>query len=466
MLSKKLSFILFFIILIEGFFTLSLELLVIRQTIPFVGNGTEMVSIIISSVLFPLSVGYYYGGKKYSSLFKKNNKVKIRNILIKNIFIITMLSGFGFSYIVMDFYFKYLNLSSLMLSLSIYLFFFLAIPTYLLGQTVPLLSNYFSSEQMSKVTGKILFISTAGSFLGSIITVLILMRFIGVSSTLILIELLLLSLTILISKNKIYPIFISSFIIIIIILFSSLGQKVYNIEYENTYNTVSVIDSNETRLLMINNSYSSMTSKNNTVFWDYVNVINKIIKQNNISTPKDILVIGAGGFTIGFNDTFNNYIYVDLDENLKDISENKFLKEKLKDNKTFYIGEIRKYLNESDKKYDLIIVDAYTNRNSIPFSLVTMEFYTQIKTKLKKDGVVISNIITDMFLNTKYARNMDLTIRKNFSKVIIIPLYDQNKLNLNKLNSINSLYILKDVIEDKAIYTDDLNQVNFDTKKI
>ena len=351
MLNKKLTLIFFIIILIEGFFTLSLELLVIRQTIPFVGNGTEMVSIIISSVLLPLSIGYYYGGKRYSELFKKNKKTKIRNILIKNIYIIVLLSGIGFSYISIYYYFKVFSSYNLMLLLSTYLLIFLSIPTFFLGQTVPLLSNYFSSKEMSKITGKILFLSTAGSFAGSVITVLISMRFIGVSNTLIVIEFILLMLILLISKDKVKSSFLILFIMILMINLKSLSISVFDIEYDNRYNTVSIIEKKDATFININNSNSSKTNKDNSSFYPYVNIINKYIEKDK---NKDILIVGAGGFTIGFNDEKNNYTYVDIDSDLKNIVEEKFLKEKLKNNKIYKAGEIRRFLIENNKKYELL----------------------------------------------------------------------------------------------------------------
>ena len=54
---------LFFVIFLEGFVVLSLELLAIRLTIPFVGSGTDTISIIIAAVLLPLAFGYYRGGQ-------------------------------------------------------------------------------------------------------------------------------------------------------------------------------------------------------------------------------------------------------------------------------------------------------------------------------------------------------------------------------------------------------------------
>ena len=46
------------IILAEGYVVLSTELLAIRLLIPFVGNSTETLSIIIAAVLMPLAIAF------------------------------------------------------------------------------------------------------------------------------------------------------------------------------------------------------------------------------------------------------------------------------------------------------------------------------------------------------------------------------------------------------------------------
>jgi len=66
-------FFLFFIIFLEGYVVLSAELIAIRLTVPFVGSGTDTVSIIIAAVLMPLAVGYYVGGQ-----YKKRKNTSVR----------------------------------------------------------------------------------------------------------------------------------------------------------------------------------------------------------------------------------------------------------------------------------------------------------------------------------------------------------------------------------------------------
>lgn len=71
--------LLFLVILIEGYVVLATELLAIRTLIPFIGSGTETISIIISAVLLPLAFGYHVGGNAFKKTYAKA-KVKNKKI--------------------------------------------------------------------------------------------------------------------------------------------------------------------------------------------------------------------------------------------------------------------------------------------------------------------------------------------------------------------------------------------------
>ena len=463
-IKPKMIYILYFIIFIEGFYTLSLELLVMRQVVPFVGSGTEIISIIISSVLLPLSLGYYFGGNRISN--KKNKSV--RNILISNIFIIVTLTGIGFSYYSLELFYFLMPDGNLLLVLTAHLIMFLVIPTFLLGQTVPLITNYFPKKNMTKTTGVILFLSTLGSFIGSLSIVLVFMRYFGVSISLILIELLLLSLIVILSKQKIKDTFKISFIIAILISLYSLGEKSFHIIYSNNYSTVSVYeDLNETKQLVINRSFASRTDSDNKNFYPYVNQINNLLSHEQ---NKSILIVGAGGFTIGFNDSKNNYLYLDVDPNLLSVVESSFLKTELHNNQTFKVREVRRFLlNNPTLKFDVIIVDAYSNRISIPKELLTSNFYGMLKEHITPNGFIISNILSDIFMQTKFSRNIDRTIRSVFEDTAIIQVLNKDitsELSIGNAKVINKLYILRTSPEIvRNIYTDDKNNYNFDKKR-
>src|SRR5437660_1589839 len=120
--------ILLIILLVEGFVTISVEILTIRQLIPFYGNSVVITSIIIGFFLLFLSIGYWRGGRQ-----KQDYIERLRfNYLFSLIWI-----GIGLSY---SFIAVFFNLTtpylSYLSSLILYLFCILAPIVYWLGQTI------------------------------------------------------------------------------------------------------------------------------------------------------------------------------------------------------------------------------------------------------------------------------------------------------------------------------------------
>jgi hypothetical protein len=55
--------------------------------------------------------------------------------------------------------------------------------------------------------------------------------------------------------------------------------------------------------------------------------------------------------------------------------------------------DARQYVSQSQKNYDLIILDAYTSGSTIPPHLMTREFFADLADHLGPGGIVLSNII-------------------------------------------------------------------------
>lgn len=61
-IGAKMIGLLYGILILEGFVTISVEILTIRQLIPFYGNSVIITSIIIGIFLLFLAFGYWRGG--------------------------------------------------------------------------------------------------------------------------------------------------------------------------------------------------------------------------------------------------------------------------------------------------------------------------------------------------------------------------------------------------------------------
>jgi spermidine synthase len=180
-----------------------------------------------------------------------------------------------------------------------------------------------------------------------------------------------------------------------------------------------------------------------------------------------ILVLGAGGFTIGLGDTWNDYVFVDIDSDLKDLAEKQFLKRKLDNNKIFVAVPARGYLNQTKEKFDLIVVDVFHGLNNAPEHLVTREFFMQVRNRLTPRGIVIVNHLGSPLGEDDYARGLDNTIRTIFPHANRIPLYNFNPWRTVPSDDKNVLYIAQNFAPggNENIYTDNLNRAALDKKQ-
>ena len=417
------TLLLFIIIVIEGYVVLSSELLAIRQTVPYIGSGTDTMSIIIAAVLMPLAFGYQFGGNyKPHKIF--GHYITVRKKLVLNILIASTILLIGMSHEYIRSFFLLMpemGIENRLIQTSLYSALFLVIPVYLLGQTVPLVSNFFSKQKLSQITGKMLFFSTLGSFMGAIFSTIFLMATFGVHQTVVVNFVLLSILVIMLSKNKLSaPVIYSMVIAICAMTFNSdLIMEKYNIKKNNQYNmiTATTLDNGD-RMLYINRNHSSKYNDYREKH-SYAEFIERIAIHPILSASpaKDILVIGAGGFTFGHEDKNNNYIYVDIDKDLLEISEEHILHEPIGDNKTFIAKPARAYLNSTDKKFDLILLDAYLGGLSIPEHLVTKEFFMHVKDHLKDGSLLIANVIMSPNFNNAFTRNIDNTLRSAYPHI-------------------------------------------------
>ncbi len=460
---KKNQF-LFLVILIEGYVVLAVELLAIRGLIPFFGSGTEIVAIIISAVLMPLAFGYYFGGKA-----KIASNLSIRNILLRNLFAASVILTMALSYFYLEIISQILisiGIHSKLIQASLFSLFFISIPVLVLGQTVPLVSNYFSKEKLSNITGKMLFFSTIGSFLGSVFSTTVLMKYIGVHNTVIItVSLLCLLILMLIrrlaSRETVYCLAI---LFALTLMNSKYNMESLGVVSNNSYNLVRVIDDvkNQVKTLIVNRSSSSRISKDPKGRFPYVayiedNIIAHI--EKNDAEPLDVLIIGAGGFTMGINDKINNYTFVDIDPDLKDVAEKHFLPEKLSANKKFVASSARAFVRGHKKKYDIVIIDVFTNVISIPMECTTREFLIGVKALLKDKSVVIANIISSPTFLDKF------TVRYHNTFASVFPVMSRQIIDggnplkniHNELKNVLYMSFNNEYVKDNSVYSEDNN---------
>lgn len=205
----------------------------------------------------------------------------------------------------MEISFGFLNeqIGNPLIEASIVLLFLLSPVVFLLGQTVPLLTNFYKSSSVSEIAGDSFAINTVGSVLGSIVTGLVFFYLFGMAAT-IFIDVIFLGIVIFLLLDKKDMTRYAAYFSIILVSTYSL-----NIEYEkqtfkltNAYNNYEVVEEgygeDQAKIFKMNRSYSSAVINGNKG-WQYIEYIKSIMfSKNNIGLEnKDILVLGAGGFT-------------------------------------------------------------------------------------------------------------------------------------------------------------------------
>jgi len=446
---------------IEGYVVLAVELLAIRQLTPYVGNATDTVAIVIAAVLLPLAFGYEAGGR---ADFAPGDEAGVRRRLIRNLLLAAFILSFGLSHPFLVAFFQALDevgLTHRLVQAASHASLFLVYPVYLLGQTLPLVAYCTTGASLPRSTGLMLFLSTFGSFLGSVVSTLVFMTFWGVHITVAITLGLLVLLAGLIGwrteRRNGLVLTAGALGLYIVAVNSPAVMRAHGVVSNNLYSEVRIVanPAENSRLLVINNSPSSKVAAQPEHRFAYVKFIEQeVLKKLDPARPRRILVVGAGGFTVGLEDRVNVYTYVDIDPALLEVSEKHFLRQPLTPNKTFVPESARAFLRRNDQPYDIVVLDAFTNRISLPTDLITREAFAAVRKAVAPGGQVIMNVITSPVFADRFSRSIDATIRSVF------PFVTRQILPQTQVGDVASVLYLTGRIGDGPhdIYTDDRNR--------
>ncbi len=459
-MSKKLRIWLIFLIFLNGYVSLSFELVVLRQLSFWVGSNAVITSIIMGTFLGFMSLGYFLGSSE--KIHHKN----IRNILGISFIIIALFACLASSFPLVTDYFVQLyrwGITSSVLQTFIFSFVLLSIGPFLFGFNTTLLSRCLHKYN-TNYTGNIMAWDTIGSVLGSLLTTLFLMPFIGVNYTVILIVCLSIFAAI-ITRPKWWVALLCLCIIIPTIWLNSnyMQKSRFGIIVNNANSTISVSKyPDNTRILNMNGLPMSVYNPSSGETAEYITYFNDHFIY---TLPRDktykILVLGAGGFTAGLNDYHNEYTFVDIEHTLKDISEKYFLGHTLTSNKKFVVQDASQYLKNSTEKYDIILLDVYSNSFQIPEGFITAEFMQRVKSRVAENGVLVMNIIASQTFNDNYSQVFDNTFHtvftNNTQRQVIGNLSPWSENDVS-----NILYVWYNRDNDGRIYTINKTPVIYD----
>jgi spermidine synthase len=482
--------ILLILVFIAGLTTMSLEFAASRLLIPVFGSSIYTWGSLIGVVLVGLSGGYHLGGR----LADKNpNLEKFCSILFSSGLYVLFIPFT--SSLIIDFTTTILdvsiddsnnnytnNLNSLFTT-----FLLILIPTLLLGMISPYAIKLAtkSLDKLGNISGNLYSVSTIGSIVGTFLTVFVLIPlteidhiFYGLGILLIVSSLIGLRL---IPKTL-------AFFLLIVLSFSLVfndrqivsldfqnfhlhpGHLVY--ETETLYSHLDVIDNYNSiynRALFLNGYPHSIMDKLDpySLESDYTKFFPLGLLLNDNTTR--VLFIGGGGFSGPkyFMQHYPNITVdvVEIDPQVVEVAKKYFFLDELNPKLSIYTQDAREFLDDSQGKYDLIVLDAFS-KSYVPFHLMTVEFYNLLFDKLVDGGVVISNHIGSpndkQSTSDLYRANLK-TFLEVFPKVYVF-LTDYSKVVQNIiLASVKTEYIAESNISDK---TEIANMQEINTKVI
>lgn len=177
----------------------------------------------------------------------------------------------------------------------------------------------------------------------------------------------------------------------------SLNEKVL-FQKESDFHSISVVKNHAGTFLKYLDTYQagvfdSKTENGYKGNLPYINyfLIPYLMNQN----IKDILFVGFGsGIVINqyekLFDSIKNIDIVDIEENIFPIAQ-KYFNFKISDKMNFYLQDALIYLKAVKKKYDLIVVDV-AGDEGIDERFCDIEYLNLIKSRLKKNGIFVSNM--------------------------------------------------------------------------
>jgi len=449
------SLLLYIVVFICGMSTMGVELSASRLLAPFFFFFFFVWTNIIGIILISLSIGYYFGGKfadkhPHDHLFYMFSLTA--GLLIGIIpFLASLILPFATQAL------STATFNDFLLSFvgSLLLF---AFPAAFLGAIVPFAIRINSQkiDQIGKTSGNIYALSTVGSIIGVYLPALVLIPTIGTRFTIaffaiILIIFSLIALFITLSKKKILKkklfIIVITACVLISVLFvprSISSSDIVIYEAESAYCFLQV-KKTETALYLVGDRGIWSKKLDGNIFteryWDYFLVSSAFTNHTD-----QILIVGlaAGTTAQSYSAAFPevNIDGVEIDPLVVEIGKKYF--NMTMSNLNIILSDGRLYVKTTQNKYDIVALDVY--RDILPYHMITVEFFDEIKSILKPGGVLSINIAK--LTNSNILDIISNTLLQVFPKVYKVNVPSSNNYLLFATTEKNSLDNIKTSILD------------------
>ena len=392
------SLYIYFLAFFSGMSIMAVELCASRLMAPFFGTSTFVWTNIIGIIMIALSIGYFVGGKLADR--KPRLDILLKLLLAACSFLLVlpfMASAFvkwlssimeGFNSSFSFIFFGSLSAIAVLFSP----------PIVIMGMTSPFLVRIMAENgHVGDSAGRVFGISTIGSVVGTFLPVLVFIPTVGTGKTILIFASVLFIVTALgfaRRRNALLSVVAAVPLFFPIPSARETSGEIYTTE--SAYQYIEVFDRGSFRYLVYNDAAGFQTVANKksvltglNYYYDYYSLLPFLFKDS----PKNILIIGLGGGIIANQlHYFHPSIEIDgveIDPKVIQIARTYFA---LSNAVRTYNQDGRIFVDKGTRKYDIVVIDAYTQQVYIPFHLTTMEFFSQVKQRLAEDGLVAMNV--------------------------------------------------------------------------
>jgi predicted membrane-bound spermidine synthase len=383
------------VVFMAGAGTLATEIAASRLLAPYFGSSTIVWANIIGLILVYLSLGYWLGGK----VADRRPDPRLLGLIVIAGALMIALTPFV-ARPILDLTVR--GLDAVSVGAAVGSFFaalaLFAVPVTLLGAVAPFairlaLTNV---DEAGTVAGRLYALSTVGSILGTFLSAIVLIPLIGTQRTMLLAAALLVLAGALLLGGlwQLLTVAVAALLFVPAGTIKPTSGLLY--ETESTYQYIQVVErSDGSRALKLNEGvavhsvwYPSSVLTGGE--WDMFLLVPPLLDR----PVERMLVVGNAGGTIAraFGQLYPDVVIdgVEIDPKVSEVGE-RFLG--VGDNPNLHVitADGRPYLQLTDERYDLIVVDAY-RQPYIPFYLATREFFELTRDRLTPGGVLALNV--------------------------------------------------------------------------